>query len=202
MAQWTEEDRAAWEAVRAAPCERPFNKIKIFIFVQDVGEDTAPFAVMPGSHRMEQGQTYHDASGVERTAASEITERAAGQPGTNPADEMPGHKKFVGKAGDVLLWNGALFHAAMHNTSTQPRVLLLYNFVQQSSGVLESRSSEFRTGRSDAELRRWLPTLSPRFFPSARGEGGEGGESLREVVAQLMTGSAESAQAAGDAARL
>ena len=115
---------------------------------------------------------------------------------------MPGHKKFVGKAGDVLLWNGALFHAAMHNTSAQPRVLLLYNFVQQSSGVLESRSSEFRTGRSDAELRRWLPTLSPRFFPSARGEGGEGGEELREVVAQLMTGSAEAAQAAGDAARL
>ena len=31
---------------------------------------------------------------------------------------------------------------------------------------------------------------------------GEGGEALREVVAQLMTGSAEAAQAAGDVAKL
>ena len=97
---------------------------------------------------MSQGKTFHDANGVERTAGSEIQARAAGERGDDPADSMPGHVKFVGKAGDVLFWNGALFHAAMHNTDDKPRVVLLYNFVQATSGVIQQRTSEFRTGRS------------------------------------------------------
>jgi ectoine hydroxylase-related dioxygenase (phytanoyl-CoA dioxygenase family) len=136
------------QAVRAPCCDRPFNKIKAFIFVHDVDETTGPFAVLPGSHRMDQGRTFRDSSGVERTAGTEIQARAAGERGDDPSEAMPGHVKFVGRAGDVLLWNGALFHAAMHNTDDKPRVVLLYNFVQASSGVIAQRTPEFRTGRS------------------------------------------------------
>ena len=50
--------------------------------------------------------------------------------------------------GDVLLWNGSLFHAAMHNTDDKPRIVLLYSFVHESSGVIQQRTPEFRTGRS------------------------------------------------------
>lgn len=151
---------AATQDVRAPCCKRPFNKIKVFIFVHDVDEKTGPFAVLPGSHRMSQGETFHDADGVERTAGSEIVARAAGERGDDPADSMPGHVKFVGRAGDVLLWNGALFHAAMHNTDDKSRVVLLYNFVQATSGVIQQRTPEFRTGRS-VRVRKTLQSACP-----------------------------------------
>ena len=42
---------------------------------------------------------------------------------------MPGHVKILGKAGDAVLWNGCILHAAMHNTGNQARRMLFYNYV-------------------------------------------------------------------------
>ena len=46
---WSTDDWRLWEGLRA--CERPFHKIKIFFFVEDITEDTAPFSVVAGSHK-------------------------------------------------------------------------------------------------------------------------------------------------------
>ena len=60
--------------------------------------------------------------------------------------------KLTGRAGDVVLWNGALYHAAMRNTDTQARRLLLYNFVPGGARVRPL------SGDSDGALRGNLAT--------------------------------------------
>lgn len=92
---------------------------------------------------------------------------------------MPDHIKLTGKAGDILFWNGALYHAAMDNTDSKPRRLLLYNFVHQADfddpeGMLRARDAAFRLGQSDSALADWLdagavqtPQLGPNT-PDAR----------------------------------
>ena len=101
---WNGEDRRAWERMRV--CEKPFLKIKIFFFVDDVEEETAPFTVVPGSHKF-------DVDRVPKYAKHEY---------------MPGHVRLVGKAGDAILWNGCIWHTAMDNNDTKARRMLLYNY--------------------------------------------------------------------------
>ncbi|HIB90549.1 TPA: hypothetical protein EYN09_15800 [Candidatus Poribacteria bacterium] len=101
---WTEADQYTWQQMRA--CERPFFKIKIFFCVDDVNEETAPFSVVPGSHK----------TGEDRV------------PQYNELEEMPNHLKLVGKAGTAILWNGRIWHTAMHNTDTKSRRMLLFNY--------------------------------------------------------------------------
>jgi ectoine hydroxylase-related dioxygenase (phytanoyl-CoA dioxygenase family) len=102
---WSEEDQQAWESMHV--CETPFLKIKIFYFVQDVDETTSPFSVVPGSHRWDTSEIpeYEDVS------------------------DMQGYVKMVGKAGDALLWNGCILHAAMDNTDNKARRMLFYNYI-------------------------------------------------------------------------
>jgi ectoine hydroxylase-related dioxygenase (phytanoyl-CoA dioxygenase family) len=103
--EWEASDRQAWERMRV--CETPFLKIKIFFFVEDVDEDTAPFSVVPGSHKL-------DVDAV---------------PQYDDLNDMPNHVKLVGKAGSAVLWNGYIWHTAMDNISTNARRMLLYNYV-------------------------------------------------------------------------
>ena len=88
--------------------EAPFLKIKIFFFVEDVDEDTAPFSVVPGSHKVDPGE-----DGVQQYECLE---------------DMPGQVKLVGKAGDAVLWNGAIWHTAMDNKCDRARRMLLFNY--------------------------------------------------------------------------
>lgn len=139
--------REFWEAHRAAAMEAPMEKIKVMIFLDDIGEKTAPFSIVPGSHRLRQGEPYIDAAGVEHSAAG-------GALREDPAS-MPGHITLTGQAGDILLWNGALWHAAMDNTDTRARKLLLYNFVHWHT-AWTMRPVLLRTGRTEQELEDWL----------------------------------------------
>ncbi len=101
---WSEEDRWAWERMRA--CETPFLKIKIFFFVDDVDEETAPFSVVPGTHKVDVDTV----------------------PQYDNLEDMPDNVRLVGKAGDAILWNGCIWHTAMDNTDTKARRMLLYNY--------------------------------------------------------------------------
>ncbi|MBI1926181.1 phytanoyl-CoA dioxygenase family protein, partial [Candidatus Poribacteria bacterium] len=101
---WSEADQHAWEQMRA--CETPFFKIKIFFFVDDVDAETAPFTIVPGSHKLEVDSV----------------------PQYDDLEAMPNHIKLVGKAGTAVLWNGYIWHTAMNNTDTRPRRMLLYNY--------------------------------------------------------------------------
>eukprot|EP01050_Picozoa_sp_SAG11_P000187 SAG11_NODE_4_length_33019_cov_28.098909_14_plen_92_part_00 len=58
-------------------------------------------------------------------------------------------------------------HAAMPNThALKSRKLLLYNFIHfPRDGVVAGRSSELRTGRSEAELAAWLETVPGEASP-------------------------------------
>ena len=75
--------------------------------MQDVDETTSPFSVVPGSHRWDTSEIpeYEDVS------------------------DMQGYVKMVGKAGDALLWNGCILHAAMDNTDNKARRMLFYNYI-------------------------------------------------------------------------
>ena len=103
-AQWDEGDRELWASTGA--CDRPFLKVKIFFFVEDVDEDTAPFSVVPGSHKAETNEV----------------------PKYDPLEDMPNHVRLTGKAGDAILWNGRIWHTAMDNTGPNIRRMLLYNY--------------------------------------------------------------------------
>lgn len=118
--EWTEADKTAWEQMRA--CETPFFKIKIFFFVEDVDEETGPFSVVPGSHKLD----------VETV------------PQYDNLNDMPNHVKLAGKAGAAVLWNGYIWHTAMDNVDTKPRQMLLYNYthfgMKQHSPCVPSRA--------------------------------------------------------------
>ena len=103
--KWDENDSKRWEQIRA--CETPFLKIKIFFFVEDVDEETAPFSVVPGSHKLDVDEV----------------------PQYDPLTAMPNHVKLVGKAGSAILWNGNIWHTAMDSLSTKARRMLLFNYV-------------------------------------------------------------------------
>ncbi len=103
---WSAADEAWWDRNGAA--EEPFAKIKIFYFIEDVDEDTAPFSVVPRTHKV-------DVSG-------------SGVPRHENLEDMPHHLKLVGRAGDAILWNGAIWHTAMNNTGDKARRMLLYNY--------------------------------------------------------------------------
>ena len=102
---WHDRDKLAWEKMKL--CEIPFLKIKIFFFIHDVDETTSPFSMISGSHKWPTKKI---------PAHKEIA-------------DMPDHVKLVGKAGDALLWNGCILHAAMHNTDTKARRMLFYNYI-------------------------------------------------------------------------
>lgn len=101
---WDEHDRRQWDKMRYPAV--PFLKIKIFFFVEDVDEDTGPFSVVPGSHRLEGKPTSCE-----------------------KLEEMPGHIRLTGKAGSAAIWNGHIWHTAMDNTDDKPRCMLPYNYV-------------------------------------------------------------------------
>ncbi|OGG52234.1 MAG: hypothetical protein A3F84_06615 [Candidatus Handelsmanbacteria bacterium RIFCSPLOWO2_12_FULL_64_10] len=102
--EWSEEDRKMWERIRA--CETPFFKIKVFFFVEDVDEETAPFSVAPGTHKLDVDKV----------------------PQYDDLTDMPNHVKLVGRAGAAVLWNGNIWHTAMDNVGAKARRMLLYNY--------------------------------------------------------------------------
>ena len=105
LEKWGGEDRKRWEQIRA--CETPFLKIKIFFFVEDVDEETAPFSVVPGSHKLDVDEV----------------------PQYDPLTDMPNHIKLVGRAGSAILWNANIWHTAMDSVDTKARRMLLFNYV-------------------------------------------------------------------------
>ena len=127
---WSAEDGRVWKQVRA--CETPFYKVKIFFFVEDVDEDTAPFSVVPGSHKFDDNDKV---------------------PRYDRLEDMPDYVRLVGQAGDAILWNGCIWHTAMDNTDTKARRMLLYNYIhfgqaQHGPCVPTGEFAEYVRGRS------------------------------------------------------
>lgn len=100
---FTPEDGAAWDATRR--CDTPHFKIKIFYLLDDVDEETGPFSVVPGTHRVEDPP-----------------------PPVDTLDAMPNLARMTGPAGSAVIWNGRIWHTALDNTDTKARRMLLYNY--------------------------------------------------------------------------
>ncbi len=81
---------------------------KLFTYLEDVPEEGACLACVPGSHRYEMGQPLPDIPDHE---------------------EMPHHVKMVVTAGDAVLMNGYTWHARFHNRSDTPRKVLEYSYI-------------------------------------------------------------------------
>ncbi len=101
---WSAEECREWERIKA--CENPCAKLKVFFFVDDIDADTAPFSVVPGSHKLEVNAV----------------------PQYDPLTDMPGHVKLVGQAGTALIWHATIWHTAMDNVGTRARRMLLFNY--------------------------------------------------------------------------
>ena len=81
---------------------------KLFTYLEDVGEDGACLACVPGSHRYDMGHPLPDLADHE---------------------DMPHHVKMVARAGDAVLMNGYTWHARFHNRSDRPRKVLEYSYI-------------------------------------------------------------------------
>ena len=110
---WDDTTLSCWEEIRA--CDAPHFKIKIFFIVDDIRQETAPFSVVPGSHRWPEAPEKRD----------------------EPLDAMPDHVRITGPAGSAIIWNGCIWHTAMDNTDTRARRMLLYNYTHFGSGQRE-----------------------------------------------------------------
>ena len=80
--------------------------IKVQIYVNDVEPGCGEFAFVPASHKP-------DAGPYSRTKYQE---------------QMPGHKRFPGKAGTAIMFNSYGWHTAMDNHTDTPRksIILIY----------------------------------------------------------------------------
>ena len=110
---WDDAMLARWETIRA--CDVPHYKIKVFFIIEEIRNGTAPFSVVPGSHRWPE----------------------APEEGNDALEEMPGHVRITGPAGAAIIWNGCIWHTAMDNTDTRARCMLLYNYTHFGDGQRE-----------------------------------------------------------------
>jgi phytanoyl-CoA hydroxylase len=81
---------------------------KLFTYLEDVPENGACLAFVPGSHRYELGHPLPDIDAHEA---------------------MPHHVKMVVRAGDAVLMNGYTWHARFHNRGDRPRKVLEYSYI-------------------------------------------------------------------------
>ncbi|MCZ6635143.1 MAG: phytanoyl-CoA dioxygenase family protein [bacterium] len=81
---------------------------KLFVYIDEVPEDGACIAFVPGSHRYELGHPLPDIESHEA---------------------MPHHVKMVVQAGDAVLMNGYTWHARFHNRSDQPRKVIESSYI-------------------------------------------------------------------------
>jgi len=81
--------------------------VKVFFLLSDVNADSGGTAMVPGSHRLPMDFKFPEVR--------------------NPKD-MPGAVQMSGKAGTAYLFNGRVYHAAVNNTSDNPRKVLIYNY--------------------------------------------------------------------------
>jgi hypothetical protein len=81
--------------------------VKVFFLLSDVNADSGGTAMVPGSHRFEDGFRFPEVA--------------------DPKD-MPGSIQMTGKAGTAYLFNGRVYHCAVNNASAHPRKVLIYNY--------------------------------------------------------------------------
>ena len=87
----------------------PLSKmfVKAFILLSDVSPEGGATAVVPGTHKFDEGWKF---------------------PETENAADMPGHVKMAFPAGTVWLMHGRVYHAALPNDSDGARRMLIYNY--------------------------------------------------------------------------
>lgn len=81
---------------------------KLFVYLEEVPENGACLACVPGSHRYEMGHPLPDIQAHE---------------------DMPNHVKMVAQPGDAVLMNGYTWHARFHNQSTIPRKVIESSYI-------------------------------------------------------------------------
>jgi ectoine hydroxylase-related dioxygenase (phytanoyl-CoA dioxygenase family) len=81
--------------------------VKVFFLLTDVNADSGGTAMIPGSHRFEDGYPF---------------------PRVDDPKLMPGSIQMTGKAGTAYLFNGRVYHCAVNNDSEHPRKVLIYNY--------------------------------------------------------------------------
>lgn len=86
---------------------RSLLMVKVFFLLTDVNANSGGTAMVPGSHRFEEGHVF---------------------PKVDDPKGMPGAVQMQGKAGDAYLFNGRVYHCAVNNDADRPRKVLIYNY--------------------------------------------------------------------------
>lgn len=81
--------------------------VKAFFLLSDIEENGGCTAFIPGSNRLPGGHVF---------------------PSPDRPEEMPGHVRLTGKAGDAYFFNGHTYHTALPNDSDRARRVLIYNY--------------------------------------------------------------------------
>lgn len=84
-------------------------KAKAFYFLDDITEDMGCFAVVPGTHKMDDAPPRSDYVG-------------------DTLEDMPGMMKVTGPAGSCVIWDVTIWHSATANTSCRDRRMLIYGY--------------------------------------------------------------------------
>ena len=85
-------------------------KVKCFYALDDIHEDQGCLCIVPGTHKNpeEPPKDKYDKDNL---------------------TSMPGHRKIVMNAGDVIIWNVSCWHTGLPNTSTRDRRLVIYGYM-------------------------------------------------------------------------
>ena len=131
--------------VRVTETSRPLA-LKALYLLTDVGEpDSSNFTVFPGSHR-----------------------RPFPEPGDPPiTPQTPGAVPLMGKAGDCVIFQHALWHGPGPNTSGRARKTLLYNYCQLFMRPYDYETVSAVKERCTPRQRRLLGDLGYDFRPGS-----------------------------------
>ncbi len=113
--------------------------IKVQIYLSGVEPGGGEFGYVPGSHKPNAGP----------------------YPRVYRLESMPGHKRFPGKAGDAILFNGCGQHTAMDNHSDQPKKSIILIYEQSTPGRLDPKTYASISHCCSTRERRQLFGLEP-----------------------------------------
>ena len=112
------------------PGPSPAHIIKMFFYFFDVPENGGCTAVVPGSHKIlsHPGRVFDKVWATSRTHDTE-------ESNTISTLLMPNQVKFAVSAGTAIIFNTAIWHTALPNTSTEDRQCVIIRYHSRTGGM-------------------------------------------------------------------
>lgn len=131
-------------SVRGHP---PLHIVRIQFFLTDLDKpDMANFMLIPGSH----------SDGFPRGAAKGVSGTQSGLAVPSIEGTVPGEQQIIARAGDILLFHNALWHAVALNTSSVSSRSLLLAYSPLWMRIIDRQESPHRLVANASPVRKQL----------------------------------------------